>query len=944
MSNPPRHGHASHPSLSSAVSLSYMAVDVTETEPLSSRKLGHARLRSGSIYAHHPSSSVSSASSLSSLSSHSFARPHKTAISRRFIRAAKAISSAPLRCIHAIHPDIWSVSAHLTDQASIALICYKLYILSITIPPWSKLYFYYLPSCMLSDVVAIAILQLGWWTAFGSFRRKYAGRSRGKSTSSGREAVRDSAEDESWLGKLKDWVKLPRATSPAFHQYTSLPLSTPCNSDSPETGLWQQADKRSAVQDSEDKAEHCAQLREQNVTEMKASSTSNRWTIYSILQELAWTFVKILHLMACLVAIVFTVIAIGAYSAGRVVFSWQGAFDSASQSGYLFGYAMTEFPHFFYTYLTILTGGTFVTLSRYWIALWRNEGLTADVIRQYTGKISGKLRVALLSLLLACFLAVCAAIRPPNALPATDLLIDGITATSALLLFSDDHTHPIALNKNTTIYGQSNIFQPRLTPINSDKIEHVFFLFMESADHLAWPYQPDQFCKHRNCEDMPEQYNRVEEFTPFFNDLIKNDPNAVFIKDFRTNLAYTIKSQLSSLCGVMPHVRDQVASEAVMNSATGCLPHIVKELGKIDTKNTEGKWKTGWFQAQITKYDSQDVVIKKEGFDDVWDVTNMTAKTGKKDYTNFFGYSDEELHPFAWDWVDERLKNKERIFLTIPGATMHHPFNMPPFAKTFKYTKQDWVNKYLNVVKRTDADLKRFFENLRKRNLLDKSLIVLQGDHGPRIGEDGIHTSVGWYEHIYRSPLLIRAPGLISHQIEQDPLRPFLSIDVLPTVLDALGVSPSLIKSFVGQSMLRARSQRHERDSYHSQTKGAQFPHHLRFSAKNRYKAVRMVTTGDTCALDLNVDPTETFFYCTMEGWRKVFEGDELKDGLMKEMYTAGSQEESDLISYARDARVLIDTHLQINADFWNVQHNKDQNEILMKGFLKTVREQNHWH
>lgn len=294
---------------------------------------------------------------------------------------------------------------------------------------------------------------------------------------------------------------------------------------------------------------------------------------------------------------------------------------------------MTEFPHFLYTYLTILSLGTAVTLSRYWIPYWIENGTIASKINKHTPS-SGKVRAGIVSLAVVSFLAVCAAVRPPNALPATDLLIDGITATSALLLFSDDHTHPIALNKNTTIYGQSNAFQPRLTPIDSEKIEHVFFLFLESADHLAWPYQPDQFCKHRNCEDMPEKYNKVEEFTPFFDDLIKSDPHTVFIEDFRTNLAYTIKSQLSSMCGVMPHVKDQVTSEAEMHTATGCLPEIVKQLNDGDAK--ESKWKTGWFQAQITAYDSQNIVIGKEGFDDVFDVTNMTAKTGKKDCKSMY--------------------------------------------------------------------------------------------------------------------------------------------------------------------------------------------------------------------------------------------------------------------------------------------------------------------
>lgn len=218
----------------------------------------------------------------------------------------------------------------------------------------------------------------------------------------------------------------------------------------------------------------------------------------------------------------------------------------------------------------------------------------------------------------------------------------------------------------------------------------------------------------------------------------------------------------------------------------------------------------------------------------------------------------------------------------------------------------------------------------------------MQGDHGPRIGEDGIYVDEGWYERIYRSPLVIRAPGLIPHQIEQDHTRPFLTIDMTPTILDALGVSPSLIKSFVGQSIFRARSKRHIRDSFHSQSRGAQFPHHLRTTKRNAYKAIRM-SNGDTCAVDLNIEPSEEFFYCVDEGWRKVVRNDELEDGLTMGLYQEGSRQEKELIDYATEAKELLDYHLRVNADFWDVDSKKEQNEESMKNFLEAVKEQTHW-
>lgn len=219
----------------------------------------------------------------------------------------------------------------------------------------------------------------------------------------------------------------------------------------------------------------------------------------------------------------------------------------------------------------------------------------------------------------------------------------------------------------------------------------------------------------------------------------------------------------------------------------------------------------------------------------------------------------------------------------------------------------------------------------------------MQGDHGPRIGEDGIYVDYGWWEHIYRAPLVIRAPGLIPEHIEQDPVRPYIALDILPTILDALGVKPSIMKSFVGQSIFRARARRHLRDSYHAQSRGGQYPHHLRTLKHNTYKALRM-DTGDTCATDVKIDPSETFFYCEQEGWRKVFEGDELKDGITKGLWKKDSKEEKALIDYAIEATKLLDIHLEVNKDFWDVAKHKEENIKLREKFLETVHEQAHWH
>lgn len=52
-----------------------------------------------------------------------------------------------------------------------------------------------------------------------------------------------------------------------------------------------------------------------------------------------------------------------------------------------------------------------------------------------------------------------------------------------------------------------------------------------------------------------------------------------------------------------------------------------------------------------------------------------------------------------WDWVDERLNKSEKVFMATAGSTMHHPFSVSPWTPKIEYTKTQWTNDYLNVVR-----------------------------------------------------------------------------------------------------------------------------------------------------------------------------------------------------------------------------------------------------
>src|ERR1700719_124650 len=76
---------------------------------------------------------------------------------------------------------------------------------------------------------------------------------------------------------------------------------------------------------------------------------------------------------------------------------------------------------------------------------------------------------------------------------------------------------------------------------------------------------------------------------------------------------------------------------------------------------------------------------------------------------------------------------------------------------------------------------------LESRQLLDRTIVVVVGDHGESLGEHGERThGLFVYEGVMRVPLIISAPSpRMRGRRVSDVVR---SVDVMPTVLDLLGI------------------------------------------------------------------------------------------------------------------------------------------------------------
>ena len=184
------------------------------------------------------------------------------------------------------------------------------------------------------------------------------------------------------------------------------------------------------------------------------------------------------------------------------------------------------------------------------------------------------------------------------------------------------------------------------------------------------------------------------------------------------------------------------------------------------------------------------------------------AKSGKP-FFMAVGYKKPHL-PFIapkryWDLY------KRKDIETAPNP--FHPKNMPKgavdsfpgemgaycdarelAAKQKAAGKQDWpdeyskqlIHAYLACISYIDAQIGRLMDTLEKTGLARNTVVMLWGDHGWHLGENGTwgkHTNLEWGTH---SPLLLRVPGQPNAGKVTDGLAEF--VDVYPTLADACGL------------------------------------------------------------------------------------------------------------------------------------------------------------
>ncbi len=292
----------------------------------------------------------------------------------------------------------------------------------------------------------------------------------------------------------------------------------------------------------------------------------------------------------------------------------------------------------------------------------------------------------------------------------------------------------------------------------------------------------------------------------------------------------SIKGLYASLCSRAPFPHQRARVLATGNAPCDSLSEILKAQGYRTVLVH-----SGWFA-----YLDMDSVVEKRGFDVLLDAGGLDAAQRTS-----FGCDEPSAVKRVLAEIDATPGPFFAMYLNIAG---HHPYRAPgPEPRPEPFGTGDDRARYHNDLALADASLGTLIDGLRTRGLLEKTVIVVTGDHGEAFGEhegNVLHTQAVYEENLH-VPLLISAPTVVPAGATA---RITSTLDVAPTILSLLGLPIPV--SMTGQNALGGKPGLAEAFTDHGVWAAS--------VREDRWKLIHDYESETDQLFDLQNDPNET--------------------------------------------------------------------------------------
>lgn len=171
----------------------------------------------------------------------------------------------------------------------------------------------------------------------------------------------------------------------------------------------------------------------------------------------------------------------------------------------------------------------------------------------------------------------------------------------------------------------------------------------------------------------------------------------------------------------------------------------------------------------------------------------------------------DEINRRSLEWLDT-VSDDEPVFLWNHYMDAHGPYHSPEHhwaekslsaSEAESLYRRSWTDpegitegeqrllrdSYDDEIRWLDDQIQAFLDELRNRNLLEESLVIITADHGDAFGEHGYYTHPRYlHDSLLRVPLVVSPPSSLTATVDNQ----VSTLDVVPTITSFAGVDADL--------------------------------------------------------------------------------------------------------------------------------------------------------
>jgi hypothetical protein len=240
--------------------------------------------------------------------------------------------------------------------------------------------------------------------------------------------------------------------------------------------------------------------------------------------------------------------------------------------------------------------------------------------------------------------------------------------------------------------------------------------------------------------------------------------------------------------------------------------------------------------------------IKNSKLSEIHSYENLRFKIKEEFHSLGHYIARDEIQ--TMDFFLQRLNKAKEPFLGIYISFAAH-FPYFDYGEDYRMMEDDGrlISRYYNNLNLLDHMMKRIVDHLKEQRLLERTILVIVGDHGQAFGQhhpnNFMHYRYSYNENL-ETPAILYQPALFRPKVIEFPTS---HVDILPTLLDAMRIPyPPMV--FDGESLFNYKLKRKSIFFYGYEESIS--------SLDNRLIKVQYSLKKNRCwAFDLKLDPDE---------------------------------------------------------------------------------------